>query len=635
LNKYKFLDNLLNSIFNTSIINKLITGYLIDIFLIFVTCKVIANFILSDLLISNSITEITLIVSIFCLPIYYFLGYYRTVSRYINSSFCYRIFLINLSLISLVYIFNSVFKLLTFDGLDFWIIYWFLLSTFSCLVRIFLRDTLSYLNSLFDKSKPKVVIYGAGRTGVYLLRNIIYERRYDPLFFIDEDPKLWNRSINEIKIYSPNYLNKVYKDVDKVILAIDSLSQSKKKEIILSLKKYNLTLFEIPSFKEIMDGQFSLNSLKKLEIKDFLGRDSSLKVQKDLSKEFTNSVICISGGGGSIGSEISKQLIEFKPSKIILIERNEYALYSIEKKLNKINHEEIDIKFILGDVCSEKLLKKLFKDFKVDIFFHASAYKHVPIVEKNPLQSIYNNVFSTNIICHTAKEAGLKKVILISTDKAVRPTNIMGASKRVAEQIFQAYDEKILNLDKSKNNSKTIFSIVRFGNVLGSSGSVIPLFSEQIDNGGPITLTHKEIIRYFMTIEEAVNLVLNVAYIAKGGELFLLDMGKPVKILNLAKQMIIQRGLKVKDKYNPNGDIEIKITGLRPGEKLYEELLIRDQPQKTSNPLIFSAKESFIGSEMLFSNLEKLFSAIKDMDEIVALKVLSDLVPEWKRSSKN
>ena len=402
---------------------------------------------------------------------------------------------------------------------------------------------------------------------------------------------------------------------------------------MISLEKFNIGIFEVPSIKNLITGYLPINNLRKLEIKDYLGRDSTLDELRNINEEFIDATLCISGGGGSIGSEICKQLLGFKPKRIILIERNELALYQIQRILNNLNIGKVAIEYVLGDVCSEKLLRKILKEFNVDYFFHASAYKHVPLVEENPLQSIYNNVFSTKVICETAQALGLKKVILISTDKAVRPTNIMGASKRVAEQIFQSYAENTFQIKNIDVNSRTVFSIVRFGNVLGSSGSVIPLFSEQIDQGGPITLTHKNIIRYFMTIEEAVSLVLNAANIAKGGELFLLDMGEPVKIFNLAKQMIIQRGLQVKDSDNPDGDIEIKITGLRPGEKLYEELLIGDKSYKTSNPLIFCAKENFLASKILFANLEKLFSSIEIMDKKATLDILETLVPEWRRSS--
>ena len=625
----KFLENLLNNAVKTPSRYKLLVGYLIDVFLIFFVLSIL-GIINENYYSSINLNKITLIFSLLCFPIYYFLGYYGTVSRYIDSTFCYRIFGINLIFISFIYYLNYFLDFLSRD-LGLWLLFWFFLSTFSSITRIILRDTLSSLYSIIARKKPKIIIYGAGRAGAYLLRTIIYENSYKTICFIDEDPELWNRSINKVKIRSPEYLTKIHKNVDKVLLAIKHLSPDKKKEISLYFQKYSLDVFEIPSFKDLISGDFNLRKLKKIEINSLLGRQISINNFEEQNQQFINSVICISGAGGSIGSEICNQLLKFKPSKIVLIERNEFALYQIQKKLNTLK-SDIKFKFILGDACSKKLLKKIFNQYKVDYMFHAAAYKHVPIVEANPLQSIFNNVFSTKVICEAAVEENLKKVILISTDKAVRPTNIMGASKRVAELIFQTYAEKNKNSPKSISN--TIFSIVRFGNVLGSSGSVIPLFIEQIESGGPITLTHKEIIRYFMTIEEAANLVLSTVLIAKGGELFLLDMGKPTKIYSLAKQMIAQHGLTFKDENNKNGDIEIKITGLRPGEKLYEELLIGDNPQKTINPKIFYAKEKFLDSEILFKNLDKLFLAIEKMDIETSLKILSFLVPEWESSKK-
>ena len=624
------LENLINNAVKTPSRYKLLFGYLIDVFLIFLVLNLL-GIINENYYSSQYLNQITVITSLLCFPIYYFLGYYSTVSRYIDSTYCYKIFGINLIFISFIYSLNYFVDLLSRE-LVIWVFFWFLLSTFSSITRIILRDILSSVNAIVARKKPKIIIYGAGRAGALLLRTIIYESSYQTICFIDEDPQLWNRSINKVKIRSPEYLSKIYKNVDKVLLSIKNISPDKKKEISLYFQKYNLDVFEIPSFRNLISGDFNLKKLKKIEINNLLGRQVSINNFEEENQQFINSIICISGAGGSIGSEICNQLLKFKPNKIVLIERNEFALYQIQKKLNKFN-SDIKFQFILGDVCSKKLLRKIFKQHKVDYMFHAAAYKHVPIVEANPLQSIFNNVFSTKIICEVAVEENLKKVILISTDKAVRPTNIMGASKRVAELIFQTYAEKSKNSPKSI--SSTIFSIVRFGNVLGSSGSVIPLFLEQIESGGPITLTHKEIIRYFMTIEEAANLVLNAALIAKGGELFLLDMGKPTKIYSLAKQMIAQHGLTIKDENNINGDIEIKITGLRPGEKLYEELLIGDNPQKTINPKIFYAKEKFLHSKILFENLDKLFSSIEKMDIETSMKILSFLVPEWESSKRS
>jgi len=351
----KFLENLLNNAVKTPSRYKLLVGYLIDVFLIFFVLSIL-GIINENYYSSINLNKITLIFSLLCFPIYYFLGYYGTVSRYIDSTFCYRIFGINLIFISFIYYLNYFLDFLSRD-LGLWLLFWFFLSTFSSITRIILRDTLSSLYSIIARKKPKIIIYGAGRAGAYLLRTIIYENSYKTICFIDEDPELWNRSINKVKIRSPEYLTKIHKNVDKVLLAIKHLSPDKKKEISLYFQKYSLDVFEIPSFKDLISGDFNLRKLKKIEINSLLGRQISINNFEEQNQQFINSVICISGAGGSIGSEICNQLLKFKPSKIVLIERNEFALYQIQKKLNTLK-SDIKFKFILGDACSKKLLKK-------------------------------------------------------------------------------------------------------------------------------------------------------------------------------------------------------------------------------------------------------------------------------------
>ena len=331
--------------------------------------------------------------------------------------------------------------------------------------------------------------------------------------------------------------------------------------------------------KEIYSGKFVLNKLKPIEIEDLLGREvAPIKNTIDKNK-IQNATICITGGGGSIGSELCQQITKMNPKKIIVIENCEHKLFEIK---NKLESSRIKCLFFLGDVTRKSFIGKVFEENKIDIVFHAAAYKHVPLVEINPLQGIFNNVFSTLEICKASESNGVKQILLISTDKAVRPTNVMGASKRLAELIIQAYAQK---------TNFTTYSMVRFGNVLGSSGSVVPTFQTQINAGGPITVTHPDVLRYFMTISEAVQLVIQSVEFAHGGDLFLLDMGAPIPIRELANQMIYLSGLKPVDKDNPDGDIEIKYTGLRPGEKLYEELLINAESLPTDNEYIYRAKE--------------------------------------------
>ena len=333
--------------------------------------------------------------------------------------------------------------------------------------------------------------------------------------------------------------------------------------------------------------------------------------------------VCVTGAGGSIGSELCRQLLRLSPRRLVLLERSEPSLYAIHQELKGLLPPGVALEPLLGSAADPALVERLFRDQAVTVVFHAAAYKHVPLVEANPLAGLANNVLSTRVVCQVAQRCGLRQVVLISTDKAVRPTNVMGASKRVAELVLQA--------SAQEGNGPTCFAMVRFGNVLGSSGSVVPLFRRQIAEGGPITLTHPEIIRYFMTIPEAAQLVLQAAVQAQGGDVFLLDMGEPVRIKDLAEQMVRLSGLSVRDAQHPGGDIEIVCTGLRPGEKLYEELLIDADSEPTQHPLIYRAHEQALPPEQLWPQIDALEAAIGRQDVSAALEVLAALVPEWTR----
>mgnify|MGYP002820740324 FL=1 len=399
------------------------------------------------------------------------------------------------------------------------------------------------------------------------------------------------------------------------------------------MQDYQIPVLKVPSIEELTSGKARIDSLRPIEVEDLLGR-GSVRPNKELIQGSIDGLnICITGAGGSIGKELCKQIVNHSPNSLIMIDSSETNLYHLEQEINSIclKDEEINLKFILGNVKNFKSISKIFKKNNVDNVFHAAAYKHVPLIELNPIQGIDNNVLSTYSLCKAALLADIKKVTLISTDKAVRPTNIMGASKRLAELIFQAYSSKY-NLQEEqhsypKNYPK--FSIVRFGNVLNSSGSVVPLFTKQIAEGGPITLTNENVTRFFMTLPEAAQLVIQATTLSRGGEVFLLDMGSPMKIFDLAKQMIKLSGLKIKDSNNPDGDIEIITTGLRPGEKLYEELLINAESKSTEHPLIFKANEDFIPYEDLIKSISDLENFIEEENIEEVLKVLSNLVPEW------
>ncbi|MBM5802374.1 MAG: polysaccharide biosynthesis protein [Cyanobacteria bacterium K_DeepCast_35m_m2_023] len=381
-------------------------------------------------------------------------------------------------------------------------------------------------------------------------------------------------------------------------------------------------MLQMPSVDEITSGRARIDALRPIAIEELLGRDAVPPLPHLLGPGIAGCCVCVTGAGGSIGSELCRQILKLNPRRLILLERSEPSLYAIHQELIALLPSGVVLEPVLGSAAHPALVERLYSDQHVVVVFHAAAYKHVPLVEANPLAGLANNVLSTRVVCAAASRCGTRQVVLISTDKAVRPTNIMGASKRVAELVVQA---------SAIEQSSTRFAMVRFGNVLGSSGSVVPLFRRQISEGGPITLTHPEIIRYFMTIPEAAQLVLQAAVLAEGGDVFLLDMGEPVRIKDLAEQMVRLSGLSLRTPTNPNGDIEIICTGLRPGEKLYEELLIDAASEPTAHPLIYRACESSLPPEQLWPLVDSLEIAITRQDTPTALTILVQLVPEWRR----
>ncbi len=564
------------------------------------------------------------------LPIYAFSGQYKGLTRYVGSTSFYKLALRNLLLIGILFPLGIFFDFYDLS-IKKWILIYLLITVFTGLSRFVLRDLLIRQNTLEFLDKSKVIIYGAGSAGAQLLASLKFSKNLFISGFIDDDSQLWGRSINGYKIHSPLILENLEEKIDKVFLAIPSLSKKRRKEIMHDLQKYNLPVLKIPSIEEITTGKTYINNLEPITTEDLLGRESVLPEPSLLGPGIRNEVICITGAGGSIGSELCRQIMKLEPKKLVLFENSEPSLYLIEQELLKANFSQIEIISILGSVTNRELVFKVFVEQEIDIVFHAAAYKHVPLVENNPLEGIYNNAFSTKFVCEAAKSLDLKKVVLISTDKAVRPTNILGASKRLAELIVQGFAEDQKNLEKNQSK-KTIFTMVRFGNVLGSSGSVVPLFEKQIKSGGPITLTHPEVIRYFMTIPEAAQLVIQATVLAEGGELFLLDMGEPVRIYDLACQMVKLSGLNLTNKKTRDSEIEIIITGLRPGEKLYEELLIDSKSEPTQHKLIFRANEKNISPNILNSLLNQLEHELNLQNEEKVLFLMQKLIPEWKKS---
>jgi len=470
--------------------------------------------------------------------------------------------------------------------------------------------------------RTNVVIYGAGSAGRQLSIALTQSDEYKTVAFIDNKTALLGQSIHGIRVVSRDDLGLLIKtkNVTEVLLAIPSLTRAERNEIIHFLEPYAVLVRSLPSVSEFAQGKLRIADLRDVSIKDLLGRDSVAPNSELLSLNITNKVVIVTGAGGSIGSELCRQILALKPQVLVLFDLSEYALYGIHKELVDVGMPNVEILPILGSVNNRKRLSHILGRFDVDTIYHAAAYKHVPMVESNNAEGVSNNIFGTLACAQAAIDHGVDTFVLVSTDKAVRPTNTMGATKRVAELVLQSFAV----------GSSTNFSMVRFGNVLDSSGSVVPLFREQIKGGGPITVTDPEILRYFMTIPEAVELVIQAGAMAKGGDVFVLDMGKPVRILDLAQKMIHLSGLRLKDKLNPNGDIEIKFTGLRPGEKLYEELLIGGNVSKTGNPMILRAEEEMLAWDDLKLILDGLQEAVDSGDQGKLRQLLIKAVPVFK-----
>ncbi|MCK9636663.1 MAG: polysaccharide biosynthesis protein [Methylobacter tundripaludum] len=478
-----------------------------------------------------------------------------------------------------------------------------------------------------NHSKKNVVIYGAGNAGVQLASALGYGREFRPVAFIDDDELLHKQKVNGLRIYplsSLRYLIEKYQ-VSDVLLAMPSANRARKSEIIRLLEPFAVHVMSMPGLSEIAQGKVTVDALQEVDIADLLGRDAVAPDQSLLHANIAGKVVMVTGAGGSIGSELCRQIILLQPESLILFEISEFALYAIEKELQHLltkakNDKEIKLIPVLGSVVNAKRCEKICKTFKVRTIYHAAAYKHVPMVERNPGEAVWNNIFGTLHAATAAIKTEVETFVLISTDKAVRPTNTMGATKRFAELILQA-----LSFNQA-NNTNTRFTMVRFGNVLGSSGSVVPLFKEQIARGGPVTVTDERIIRYFMTIPEAAQLVIQAGAMGQGGDVFVLDMGEPIRIVDLAKRMIHLSGLEIKDAEHPGGDIEISYTGLRPGEKLYEELLIGDNVSKTGHERIMRAQEQVIPWTELEKMLAVLEQATQDDDFERVRAVLADAV---------
>ncbi len=471
---------------------------------------------------------------------------------------------------------------------------------------VFIGGTRAIVRSLVGSGMKRigepVIIYGAGVSGRQLLTALAQSREYFPFAFVDDDETLHGTVIQGVYVHSPSILPKLIKQktATKVLLAIPSVSRSRRQAILEQLQSLAVQVMTLPSMADLVSGNKLYTDIKEVEIDDLLGRDCVEPRADLLAANIRNKIVMVTGAGGSIGSELCRQILKQRPQKLVLFELSEFGLYSIDRELNAMAKElslDVQIYPMLGSVQRENRVQAVMEAFEVQTVYHAAAYKHVPLVEYNVVEGVRNNVFGTLYTAQAAIAAKVETFVLVSTDKAVRPTNVMGTTKRMAELVLQAL---------SNNGGPTRFSMVRFGNVLGSSGSVVPLFRKQIANGGPVTVTHPDITRFFMTIPEASQLVIQAGAMGKGGDVFVLDMGQSVKIVDLATKMIRLSGFEVKDAKNPDGDIVVEFTGLRPGEKLYEELLIGDNVTGTEHERIMTANEAFLTWAQLEPILERL-----------------------------
>lgn len=556
-------------------------------------------------------------------PIFIRLGLYRAVIRFMED----RVVFVVAGGVTLSVLLLAALIALTHSlGLSRGVlaIYWLLAIVYVGATRFMVRAWFLHAERRHADRK-RVAIYGAGSAGTQLAVALRAGKEYWPVLFFDDDPILQKIEVAGLGVYAPADLEHVIavQEIDELLLVIPSATRARRLEIIDRLEHIHCKVKLIPGMADVVGGHLAVDAIREVEIEDLLGRESVAPDEGLLGQCITGKVVLVSGAGGSIGSELCRQIVGLGPVRLVLMELSEFGLYSIEQELAALCVRlgaKIELVPVLGTVMHQHRNEMVMRSFGVQTVYHAAAYKHVPLVEHNPAEGIRNNAVGTRRMAEAALAAGVETFVLVSTDKAVRPTNVMGASKRLAELVLQALARK---------GGGTRFCMVRFGNVLGSSGSVVPLFRKQIAAGGPITLTHPDITRYFMTIPEAAQLVIQAGSMGQGGEVYVLDMGQPVKIIDLARRMIHLSGLEVRDEANPEGDIAIETVGLRPGEKLYEELLIGDNVEGTSHPLIMRAYEHEVPWVVLTDLLAQIDVACKDFDFEKLLGLLGLLVREY------
>jgi len=549
-------------------------------------------------------------------------GLYRSPLRYVTGEMVYRV--AKAGTIAAVMV--TVAQFMIADGAvprGAMVILWGLLIALPGSVRIMMRDTVRHYSC--DKQHVQVAIYGAGSAGHLLATALLQGSKLQPVAFVDDDPGKCGQAIGGLTVYRREHLSTLIKEkgVREVLVAIPTASLARQRGIINLLSKYPVVVRKVPSFEDIGEGRKRVDDLRRIEIADILGRETVLAIPQLLSRGVAGRSVMVTGAGGSIGSELCREILKQHPKRLVLVEQNEFALYSISRELEELGattNNDVDVASVLASVNDRGRMERTMRSSAAEVAFHAAAYKHVPIVELNATEGVRNNVFGTLNCALAARDAGVASFVLVSTDKAVRPTNVMGATKRFAELILQALADQAV---------KPRFSMVRFGNVLESSGSVVPLFKRQIAKGGPITVTDSDVTRYFMTIPEAARLVIQAGAMSSGGDVFLLDMGDPVRIADLAERMIHLSGLRVRNESDPQGDIEIVYTKMRAGEKLHEELLIGDRAVATEHPMIQRAQEEKLPWSEVSRLLDCLQKACDQHDIEQVRAVLAEAVPEY------
>jgi FlaA1/EpsC-like NDP-sugar epimerase len=553
------------------------------------------------------------------IPIFIHLGLYRAVVKYLDDKVIYTVFTgVTLAVLVLT-------AVITMAGMHPFprssiIIFWMFAMAYIGGSRFLLRGIVRRIDAV-DAPREHVLIYGAGHAGVQLMLALQAGREYRPMAFVDDNPALWRRTYRGLAVHAPEELPVLVRDTaaKQILLALPSVSRARQREILESLESLRIPIKRLPGMADLVSGEVRVEELKEVDIEDLLGREPVPPRRELMSANIEGRVVMVTGAGGSIGSELVRQIALCRPSLLVLFEQSEYNLYAIDQELAG-RAPALQWVALLGSVADYGRMCQVMRGFAVETVYHAAAYKHVPMVEHNPVAGILNNAFGTDTAAQAAEDCGVGTFVLISTDKAVRPTNVMGATKRLAELVLQA---------RNARGSKTRFVMVRFGNVLGSSGSVVPLFKRQIKLGGPVTVTHPDITRYFMTIPEAAQLVIQAGAMGEGGDVFVLDMGQPVRIADLARRMVHLSGLEVRDARRPDGDIEIRFSGLRPGEKLYEELLIGDHVLETDHERIMRAQENLLPEATLRALLDRLKASCEHLDAEGAFALMKEVVSEF------